>query len=52
MLICLYVGREKDKGQKKSRSERRKSQYEHARVQRAGEGEINFNIAKEEFRKL
>ena len=44
----VFVG-ERVKEQK-SRSEKRKSRYDHARVQRTGEGEIN--LTKEELRKL
>ena len=47
----VVVGSERDKGQKKSKSERRKRQYKHAIVQKAREGEINLNISKE-LRKL
>ena len=45
----VFVGGERVKEQK-SRSEKRKSRYDHARVQRTGEGEIN--LTKEELRKL
>ena len=43
---------QKDKGPTKSRSERRERRYEHARVQRACEGDLNLNIPKEELHKL
>ena len=45
----VFVGGERVKEQK-SRSEKRKSRYDHAKVQRTGEGEIN--LTREESRKL
>ena len=45
----MFVDGEKDKGLKKSRSKKRRRHYEHARVQRAGDGDLNF---KEELQKL
>ena len=45
----MFVGGERVKEQK-SRSEKRKSRYNHAKVQRTREGEIN--LTKEELRKL
>ena len=48
----VFVGGERDKGLKKSRSERRERRYEYARVQRGCEGDINLNISKEKLWKL
>ena len=48
----VFVGGEKDKGPKETRSEKRKRRYEHARAKRAQEGDLDLDLTKEELRKL
>ena len=48
----VFVGGEKDKGPKETRPEKRKRRYEHARAKRAQEGDLDFNLTKEELHKL
>ena len=48
----MFVGGEKNKGPKETRSEKRKRRYEHAKAKRAQEGDLDLNLTKEELRKL
>ena len=48
----VFVGGEKDKGPKETRSEKRKRRYEHARAKRAQESNLDLDLTKEELRKL
>ena len=48
----VFVGGEKDKGPKETRSEKRKRQYEHARAKKAQEGDLDLDLTKEELHKL
>ena len=48
----VFVGGEKDKGPKETRSEKRKRQYEHARAKKAQEGDLDLDLTKEELCKL
>lgn len=48
----VFVGSEKDKGPEKTRSEKRKRRYEHARAKRVCDGDLNLSLAKEELRNL
>ena len=48
----VFVGGEKDKGPKETRSEKRKRRYEHARAKKAQEGDLDLDLTKEELRTL
>ena len=41
----VFVGGEKDKGAKESRSERRKIRHKHTKAKRAGDDDLNLTLA-------
>jgi len=48
----VFVGSEKDKGPRKTRSEKRERRHKHAKAKRACDGVLNLNLTMEELRKL